>query len=211
MRRTPPSAHLGELGSVSKIDLAEDDIAAYADAGVRVGSVRWAAGPAAAAAAATGLQVRTSAGQPGETCVSLYARADAAAPLATRCTYGVVWPASAQAHPSGNALALAVQPMAAWREMWVFHKSASGWIVDVLPPAAIDPDVGYVEFAGWVPGAAKMLAVREARVEGRFKRSFEVLNLDTLAIEIRADKPMSVTLFHRWQDPAWRSQTVSLR
>ena len=200
---------LSELGSVSKIDLAEEDSAVYADAGVRVGSVRWAAEPVGVAPA--GLHVRTRAGQPGETCVALYAKADAAAPLATRCTYGVVWAASARAHPSGGALALAVQPMAAWREMWVFHKNASGWIVDVLPAAAIDPDVGYAEFAGWVPGAAKMLAVREARVEGRFKRSFEVLNLDTLAIEIWADKPMSVTLFHRWQDPVWRSQTVSLR
>ena len=200
---------LSELGSVSKIDLAEEDSAVYADAGVRVGSVRWAAEPAAAAS--TGLQVRTKAGQPGETCVSLYAGAAAAAALVTRCTYGVVWAASARAHPAGSALALAVQPMAAWREMWVFHKNASGWIVDVVPAAAIDPGVGYAEFAGWVPGATKMLAVREARVEGRFKRSFEVLNLDTLGIEIWADKPLSVTLFHRWQDAAWKSQTVSLR
>ncbi len=176
---------------------------------MRAGSVRWAA--EAAGVPSAGLQVRAKPGQPGETCVSLFAGPQATTALATRCTYGVVWNASARAHPSGSALALAVQPMAAWREMWVFHKTAGGWTIDVLPPAAIDPDVGYVEFAGWVPGAAKMLAVREARVDGRFKRSFEVLNLDTLAVEVWADKPLSVTLFNRWQDPAWKRQTVSLR
>ena len=182
-------------------------MSAYADAGVRTGSVRWAAEPAAAPL--TGLHVVTKPGQPGETCVSLFAQAGAA--LATRCTYGVVWTASPRAHPKGNALTLAVQPMAAWRELWVFHQGAGGWSVDVLPPAATEPDVGYAEFAGWVPGAAKMLVAREARVEGRFKRSFEVLNMDTLAIELWADKPLSVTLFNRWQDPAWKRQTVSLR
>ena len=101
--------------------------------------------------------------------------------------------------------------MAAWRELWVFHKVASGWAIDVLPPAAVDPDIGYAEFAGWVPGAVKMLVAREARVEGRFKRSFEVVSLETLAVENGADKPGSLSLFHRWQDPAWKRQTLSLR
>ena len=202
------SRALDELGSVSKIDLADEDASPYADASVRAGSVRWAAEMQTAPGA--GLFVLTKPGQPGETCVSLYAKAGAAA-LAMRCTYGIVWPASARNNVQGTALALAVQPMAAWRELWVFHKAASGWAIDVLPPAPTDPDVGYAEFAGWVPGAAKMLVVREARVDGRFKRSFEVLNLDSLAVENAADKPGSLSLFHRWQDPLWKRQTLSLR
>jgi hypothetical protein len=202
------SRALNELGSVSKIDLADDDLAAYADAGIRAGSVRWAA--EAAVAPGAGLSVQTRPGQPGETCVSLHAKAGAPA-LATRCTYGIVWPASARANVQGTALALAVQPMAAWRELWMFHKAGAGWAIDVLPPAAIDPDVGYAEFAGWVPGAAKVLVAREARIDGRYRRSFEVVSLDTLAVENGADKPGSLSLFHRWQDPAWKRQTLSLR
>jgi hypothetical protein len=198
---------MNELGSVTKIDLVEEDMHAWADAGVRTGSVRWAAEPLAASA--PGLHVQTKPGQPGETCVSLFAQSGPA--LITHCTYGVVWPASARANAKGNALVLAVQPMPAWREMWVFHQVAGGWTVDILPPAGSDPDVGYAEFAGWVPGAAKVLVAREARVEGRFKRSFEVLGLDTLAVEKTADKPESLSLFNRWQDPAWKRQTLSLR
>lgn len=198
---------LDELGSVSKTDLADDDVNVYADAGLRAGAVRWAAEPAAVPG--TGLHVETKPGQAGETCVSLHAQKGPA--LVTRCTYGIVWTGSARPNANGSALALAVQPMATWRELWVFQKRAAGWNVDVLPPAAIDPDAGYAEFAGWVPGADKMLVAREARVEGKYKRSFELLSMETLNIDAWADRPDAVRLFSRWQDPAWRRQTLSLR
>jgi hypothetical protein len=42
-----------------------------------------------------------------------------------------------------------VQPTDAWRELWVFRKTAAGWKVSIVPPAAVNPEVGYAEFAGW--------------------------------------------------------------
>jgi hypothetical protein len=111
----------------------------------------------------------------------------------------------------GTALAVAVQPTESWREMWIFRKSAKGWTIRVLPPAAFMPDVGYAEFAGWVPGGARMLVVREASGEGRYRRRFEVVRLDTLAVERQAVDPGALRAFRRWQDPAWKRETVSMR
>lgn len=196
-----------ELAAVNKVELTDDDASAYADAGVRAGSVRWAAVPDTAAGG--GLHVLTRPGQPGETCVVLADGKNTA--LATRCSYGIVWNASARAHPQGTALALAVQPMDGWRELWVFHKRDNGWVSDVLPPAAVSPTAGIAEFAGWVPGGARMLVAREVKVDGRYKRSFEVVGIDTLLAEKSADRPDALSLFYRWQEPAWKRQTIILR
>jgi hypothetical protein len=129
----------------------------------------------------------------------------------TRCTYGIVWTASATSNPQGTALALAVQPLDTWREMWVFRHEPQGWRVDVLPPATDNPGLGYIEFAGWVPGNQQLLAAREIRGEGRHKSSFEVLRLSTLEVEKQADKPGSLSTFYRWQSPLWKAQTVAVR
>jgi len=204
---------LSEFAVVRREDLAEEDAAGYNDAAMRVNAVRWAALPAAAPEAAGARpQVVTVAGQPGETCVLLIdAKHDASRPLARRCTYALVWPQSATLNREGNALALAVQPLEAWRELWVFRRQAGGWVIDALPPAALQPELGYAEFAGWVPGGKQLLLAREARGDGRYQRNYEVVSLDSLAVARQSGDAGSLGPFQRWQDPAWKRQTVSLR
>jgi hypothetical protein len=205
---------IAELAAVDKAELSDDDQRDYNDAAIRVGASRWAAEPVPSAAS-TGLAVRTEPGQPGETCVVLVdAKTPAASPvraLARRCTFGRVWAASARANAQAQALALAVQPLDGWRELWIFRRDGGSWSVDVLPPAAQGPELGYVEFAGWGPGIDRLLVARETRIDGRFKRSFEVLKLGSLVTEKQAGSPDQLSAFARWQDPAWKRQTVSLR
>ncbi|WP_310451967.1 hypothetical protein [Sulfuritalea sp.] len=203
---------LDELAGIDQSELMEADAYAYSDAAMRVGASRWATEAGAPAAKLQKVSVVLSPGQPGETCVHLVdAKHDAQNPLLTRCTYGIVWTASAALNPQGTALALAVQPLDTWRELWVFRRGPQGWSVDVLPPAADHPGLGYVEFAGWVPGGKQLLAAREARTEGRHKRSFEVRRMSTLEVEKQADKPNNLSSFYRWQSPAWKAITVSIR
>jgi len=208
---------LADLALVQRNDLTDDDQATMNDSAMRVNASRWAALPGAAPdLGGRAPTLVTRPGQPGETCVLLLTAADAAKnelrnPLLRRCTYGVVWAASATANREGTAMALAVQPMDGWRELWIMRKDAQGWSAEVLPPAASAPGIGYAEFAGWVPGGHQMLVAREARGEGRYKRNFEVLNLQTLASERQAGDPAVLGPFQRWQDAAWKRHSVSLR
>lgn len=205
---------LTELSGVSKAELPDEDQAAYNDAAMRVSAVRWALVPAAAPVAAAGNRptLLTEPGAPGETCVLLVdAQHSAKAPLLRRCTYGVVWAASASTNREGTAVALAVQPMEGWRELWVLRKTQGGWLADVLPPAAATPETGVAEWAGWVPGGQQMLVAREARGQGRYRKSFEVVRLEGLTTERVTGDVAALPLFQRWQDPAWKRETLSLR
>jgi hypothetical protein len=222
---------LDELAAVNKAELGDDETAGYAEAAIRVGAVRWAAQPQVKAVsfASANLQLQLQPGEPGQTCVRLVDAAAkpqqgaSSAALAQRCTYGTVWGASARLSPNGRTLALAVQPLDGWRELWVWRKQASGWTIDVLPPASSAPGLGYLEFAGWAADArgqtkgvtasnvARMLVVRETQINNRTSRRFEILNLDALNTERYAATPGQLTAFTRWADADWKSGTVSVR
>ena len=84
----------------------------------------------------------------------------------------------------------------------------------LLPPSTESGGVGYVEFAGWVPGTGQVLAAREVRdpLHGnKLARTYELLDGQTLATQKTADAPASLKAFYKFQDPAWKRVTVSLR
>ena len=200
---------LAELAGVHPEDLGDDRRAEYLDAVLRVGATRWAA--ISPAAQEGPLRLGTTAGEPGETCVQLEgAGQPAAKPLIRRCTYGIVWMASAQLIGDGRALVLAVQPLESWRELWLFHESAGTWRIDIVSPGLDDPEEGYVDYAGFAPGTGRLLIVREVKEGGRFRRRFEELRLSDLALLRQASSPELLADFGRWQDVSWRRDTLAL-
>jgi hypothetical protein len=200
---------LAELLAVHPDDLGDDRRLEYVDALLRVSAIRWAG--AFPAAQPGPLTLSAAAADPGQTCVAL---ADARRPRATavirRCTYGIVRMASIRVIPEGPAMVLAVQPLESWRELWVFHQKAGEWTIDVLPPGLDNPEEGYVEFAGYAPGTRRLLIAKEIKDRGRFRRSFEELRLDDLALVRQASSPELLRDFGRWQDVAWRRDTLAL-
>jgi hypothetical protein len=209
---TAAARAIADLSSVNRTELADDDTRAYSEAAMRVNASRWALSAASPAAPGRRPSITTIPGAPGETCILLVdAKNGPAQPLAKRCTYGIVWPASATLNREGSALAVAVQPTDAWREMWIFHKTGATWSVRVLPPAAVQPNVGYSEFAGWIPGGKQILVAREAIGEGRYRRNFELLRLDTLTPVRQSGDPSMLAEFQRWQDAAWKRETLAMR
>jgi len=211
-RGEPPGAAaqraLDELLAVHPDDLGEDRRAEYLDALVRVGAIRWAAGAASPQPGA--LTLAAAPGAPGQTCVTLTDTHAPGTPLVQRCTYGIVWTASAQPIAQGRALVLAVQPLESWRELWVFHVTNARWTVEVLSPGVDDPEEGYVDFAGFVPRTRRLLVAREVREHGHFRRRFEELRLDDLTLVRQASAPELLADFGRWQDTAWRRDTLAL-
>lgn len=200
-----------ELAAVVPTELGDEDLVEHSAAAVRVGANRWTAEPSGSGS--TRLQVQTLPGEtPGETCVVLTdARHDTAHALARRCTFGLVWSASASVNPQASALALAVQPMSGWRELWLFRRQGEQWAVDVLPPSTASSGEAYLEAAGWTPAGDRLLTARESWSEGRWQRRFEVLRTDTLAVEKGASTPDLLLAFGRYQDPAWKRGSVALR
>ncbi len=194
---------LAEFAAIAPAELTEDDQAAYADAAMRVNAARWL-GSADTPRDFGTLQLALQPGADGGRCVELK---EAGRLAARRCSFGQVALASASLNREGRALALAVQPLDGWRELWLFVKEPGrdgAWRVEVMPPAPAQPGLGVAEFAGWVPGGQQLLVAREFRAEGRYRRSFEVVSLANLATERQSPEPALLGAFQRWSDPAWR-------
>jgi hypothetical protein len=197
------------LLAVHPDDLGDDRRAEYLDAVLRVGATRWIGatpGPQSGP-----LKLSTAPGDPGQTCLVLQDERKArTAAVIRRCTYGIVRMASLQTLPQGPAMVLAVQPLESWRELWVFHEVGGTWTIDVLSPGLDNPEQGYVDFAGYAPGTRRLLIAREVKDRARFRRSFEELRLDDLAVVRQASSPELLRDFGRWQDVAWRRDTLAL-
>ncbi len=210
------SRALQALARLQPSELAEEDQPLANDAAMRANAVRWQALPAGAGAMSwsrgkDSLQLRLLPGAEGDQCLVLQS-AQAKEALLRHCSYGLIQTASFSVNREGTAAALAVQPTESWRELWLLRLTPQGWRLDVLPPVAANPGLGYAEFAGWVPGGQQLLMVREARAEGRYTpRSFELLDLQTLQVLRRSGEAQQLGPFQRWADAGWKTASLSLR
>jgi hypothetical protein len=205
---------LREYLRVDRAQLAHDDRATLQRVALRVAAVRWARSRSRRPSTG-GPGLRLAPGRAGETCVRLapYNKEEkkGTKPVLTRCTYGLVWPSSVRRSPQRDQVAVAVQHLAGWLEVWIFRRTRSGWGVDVLVPAASEPTLGYVEVAGWTPDGKQLLVVREAAVEGSIRRRFQALRASSLAVVAESRSWRRVRAFRRWHSAEWRGGTLALR
>ena len=181
-------AAVHELALTDRGVLAPEDIDVYEDVAIRVAASRWATEPAPKPTGKRAVDVVFAPRGEGETCVRVVQAAGAGKTRAVgeRCTYGVVWQSALRWAPSGSVATIAVQPLAAWTELWVMRRGGDGgWTIETLTPATADPDtaVGYAEAAGFSPDGGRVLVVREARAGGQVTRRFQVVESATLAVE----------------------------
>ncbi|WP_431049047.1 hypothetical protein [Roseateles sp. L2-2] len=205
---------LEAFARVVPAELSDDDQPAYNDAAMRGNAMRWAALPTGAPEQILGaVKLNVAAGQPGETCLTLTMNGarEGNPPLLRHCAWGLVMTASARINREGTAISIASVPADGWRELWLLRRTSQGWKVSVLPPVAAQPGLGYAEFAGWVPGGKELLVARESRAEGRYKRSYELVDLDTLETRRQAGDVTMLGAFQRWQAADWKGTSLSAR
>lgn len=204
------------LAGINKEELIENDLKEYNNAIMAVNASRWALLPknqSPLAKAGKHLYVEVVAKETGESCITLLdEKHSIEKPLAQRCTFSKVWLTSATKNQENTALSIAVQPTEQWRELWIFYKKGNSWAINILPPSPSTPDMGYAEFAGWVPGGKKMLVAQEARSEEKYYPvRYSLINIDSLTVERQHRVANELGAFQRWQDPLWKQQSVSIR
>jgi hypothetical protein len=220
LARRASEAARRELLLADRSLLADEDRLTYEEAALHAASARWADEPVPGGASAN-LDIDLAAGAPGQTCIRVKKHASAQAPLLEHCTYGVVWPSSIRVAPHDAAVAVVVEPLPGWSELLVLHPTPAGWAADTMAPAAIDPELGYVELAGFTPDGAHLLVVREWRTSGplgsphtlapRVKRTFQLVAIDGLEVEKESRTLASFPTFRRWQTADWQRGTFALR
>jgi hypothetical protein len=114
-----------------------------------------------------------------------------------------------------------VQPLPGWSELLVLHPTQAGWSADTMAPATIDPDLGYVELAGFSPDGAHFLVVRESRASGPLgaphtlapwiQRTFQVVTTGDLHVEKESPTRGNLAIFRRWETADWKRGTLALR
>jgi hypothetical protein len=210
-----------ELELADRSVLADEDRPDYEEAALRVAGVRWAAEPPPPAAAASGDLVAIASGEPGQTCLRLKTPAKPQARPFEHCTYGVVWPSSLRVAPHEAAVAVMVEPIEGWSELLVFHPTDAGWVSETMTPATVDPELGYVELAGFSPDGMHLLVVREWRASGPLgsphtlapwmRRTFQVVATNDLRLEREATNLSSLPSSKRWETADWKRGTLALR
>ena len=205
-----------ELALTDRGVLAPEDLDLYEDVAIRVAAPRWATEPEQKQASKRAVEVVFAPRGEGETCVRIVQPAGAGKTrtVGERCTYGLVWKNALRWAPSGNVATIAVQPLAAWTEVWVLRRGDdASWAIETLTPATTDPDtaVGYVEAAGFSPDGGRLLVVREARAGSQVTRRFQVVDTATLIVEKWAARADKLGAFKRWGSPSWRAGTLALR
>jgi hypothetical protein len=206
-----------ELAVVDKQELSDDDALAYDEAAIRVGAIRWAMEPPAKSPQ-RGFTIAVEKGKPGETCVRVSSGKTLAA---EHCTYAVVWPQSIAVSSRADAVTFNVSSLPGWQELVVLRRTAHGWESQTLAPAAADPDLGYVELAGWSPDGGRMLLAKEARMTGPLgapgtqapwvARSFQIVHAGDFVVEKQSSRLDNFPSFRRWQSPSWTKTSIALR
>jgi len=207
-----------ELALTDRGVLAPEDAELYEEVAVRVAASRWATEPVGKPAGKQSAEVVFAPRGEGETCMRIVQGAGdgkgRSRTLGERCTYGLVWQNALCWAPSGRIATVAVQPLAAWTELWVARRADDGtWTIDTLTPATSEPDatVGYVETAGFSPDGGRLLVVREARTGNQVTRRFQIVEVATLIVERWAARADKLSAFKRWGSASWRAGTLALR
>ena len=251
VQRAPPAAAIGDAGGarvlrgarratrrspgrrarrrsassqlVDRSELADEDRLAYDEAALRVGdrAVGRRAGVAGARSVRARRRARRGRARPDVRAPAPSRRSAAGGALRAlhlRVRVAVVGARRAARRRGRDGRAAAASGGASCS---CFVRREHGWTADSMTPAAIDPELGYVELAGFSPDGTRLLVVREARASGPLgsphtlapwiEKRFQVLAVDGLRVEKQSSSLAGFPTFKRWQSPEWARATLANR